>query len=122
MQLIIKKIFLYPILQLMMSITEDNCLCTHSIFVFYQLDNHIFIQSVLQRKDRMKSCHFCIILSSISYLDKRMKQLSIFYDSAGGQNKNYNIIKWLHFITNKCNLLNRVGITFPHSRPFLHGM
>ncbi|XP_041968600.1 uncharacterized protein LOC121725638 [Aricia agestis] len=49
----------------------------------------------------------------INYLDKRVKQLSIFCDSAGGQNKNYNLIKWLHFITNKSNLLNRVDITFP---------
>lgn len=49
----------------------------------------------------------------INYLDKRVKQLSIFCDSCGGQNKYYNLIKWLHFITNQSNLLNRVDITFP---------
>ncbi|KAL4711664.1 hypothetical protein ACJJTC_003431 [Scirpophaga incertulas] len=46
-------------------------------------------------------------------LDKSVKHLSIFCDSAGGQNKNYNMIKFAYFLTHESKLLDSVSFTFP---------
>lgn len=48
-----------------------------------------------------------------NYLYKSVKELSIFCDSAGGQNKNYTLIRFIHFVTCEIKLLNHITTTFP---------
>lgn len=49
-----------------------------------------------------------------NYLDDDVEQLQIFCDSAGGQNKNFTIIRFIKFLTNKnIHGLKQIKITFP---------
>ena len=46
-------------------------------------------------------------------LDPSVKRLDIFCDSCGGQNKNYTIIRLLHYITATTKRLDFIKLTFP---------
>lgn len=48
-----------------------------------------------------------------NFLVRGIKHLEIFCDSCGGQNKNYNLIKYIHYIVNVRKKLESVKITFP---------
>ncbi|CAG4955320.1 unnamed protein product [Parnassius apollo] len=48
-----------------------------------------------------------------NHLDSRVKHLEIFCDSAGGQNKNYTVIRFIHFVVHKMKLLDSIKITYP---------
>ncbi|XP_072402450.1 uncharacterized protein [Diabrotica undecimpunctata] len=46
-------------------------------------------------------------------LDKKVKQLEIFCDSCGGQNKNFNIFRYIHYVVVTTRRLDKIKITFP---------
>ncbi|KAG8329547.1 hypothetical protein J6590_083922 [Homalodisca vitripennis] len=46
-------------------------------------------------------------------LDKEIKELFIFCDSCGGQNKNYNLFKYLFFEVHEAKRLEKIQVTFP---------
>ncbi|CAH2093434.1 unnamed protein product [Euphydryas editha] len=48
-----------------------------------------------------------------NHLDSRIKHLEIYCDSAGGQNKNYTVIRFIHFVVHKMKLLDSIKITYP---------
>jgi len=50
----------------------------------------------------------------MNYLDDDVEELQIFCDSAGGQNKNYTIFRFIHYIVNnQIHGLKNIKITFP---------
>lgn len=50
----------------------------------------------------------------MNYLDDDVEELQIFCDSAGGQNKNYTIFRFVHYIVdNQIHGLKKIKITFP---------
>lgn len=49
----------------------------------------------------------------INYVDRTVKDLHIFCDSAGGQNKNFTIIRFLHYVVYEIKLFDSITITFP---------
>ena len=50
----------------------------------------------------------------VNYLDDNVEELQIFCDSAGGQNKNYTIFRFIHYIVNnQIHGLKNIKITFP---------
>jgi len=49
----------------------------------------------------------------VNYLDENCKHLHIFCDSAGGQNKNFVMFRFMHYIVHIANLLDSIKITFP---------
>ncbi|XP_050302515.1 uncharacterized protein LOC126740503 [Anthonomus grandis grandis] len=50
----------------------------------------------------------------MNYLDDEVQELDIFCDSAGGQNKNYTIFRFIHYFTNnRIHGLTDIKITFP---------
>lgn len=48
-----------------------------------------------------------------NHLDKRVKHFELFCDSCSGQNKNFNLIRYLHYITVTQKVFESVTITFP---------
>lgn len=48
-----------------------------------------------------------------NHMDKLIRHLVIFCDSCGGQNKNYTMLRFIHTIVHKLNLLDSIKITFP---------
>lgn len=49
-----------------------------------------------------------------TYLHDEVEELQVFCDSAGGQNKNFTIVRFIHFITsNQIHGLKNIKITFP---------
>jgi hypothetical protein len=46
-------------------------------------------------------------------LDERVNHFEIFCDSAGGQNKNYLVFKFIHYLVHHRKRFNSVKITFP---------
>lgn len=48
------------------------------------------------------------------FLDDEVEELHVFCDSTGGQNKNFTIIRFIHFIANKhIHGIKEIKITFP---------
>lgn len=52
--------------------------------------------------------HFCF-----NFLDKEVRHLEIFCDSCAGQNKNYTLLRFLHFLVHKQKRFDCVMVTFP---------
>lgn len=48
-----------------------------------------------------------------NYLDMKIRKLEIFCDSCGGQNKNYTMMRFLHYVVHMEKRLDSVKITFP---------
>lgn len=48
-----------------------------------------------------------------NFMDNNVKHLHIFCDSAGGQNKNYSMFRFIHYVVHKTKLLESIRITFP---------
>lgn len=46
-------------------------------------------------------------------LDEKVKQLNIFCDSCSGQNKNFVLMKYLHYIVHRAGRLDKIQVTFP---------
>lgn len=49
----------------------------------------------------------------LNYLDAEVKHLHIFCDSAGGQNKNFTIFRFMHYVVHTVKRLESIKITFP---------
>lgn len=77
-----------------------------STSVFYTYDESV------ARKGADDVCsmlnHFLLNL-----LDPQVRDLIIFCDSCAGQNKNYTVIRFLHYIVHKINRFNSVKVVFP---------
>lgn len=48
-----------------------------------------------------------------NHLDEKTTHLHIFCDSAGGQNKNFAMFKFMHYIVHSAKLLESIKITYP---------
>lgn len=48
-----------------------------------------------------------------NYLDMKIRNLEIFCDSCGGQNKNYTMMRFLHYVVHMEKRLDSVKMTFP---------
>lgn len=46
-------------------------------------------------------------------LDEKVKELNIFCDSCSGQNKNFALMKYLHYIVHHVGRLDKIQVTFP---------
>lgn len=46
-------------------------------------------------------------------LDAKVKTLYIFCDSCGGQNKNFTVFRYLHYVVNVTKRLDKIEVTFP---------
>lgn len=49
----------------------------------------------------------------MNHLDATVKDLHIFCDSAGGQNKNFTVFRFMHFMVHTVKRLDSIKITFP---------
>lgn len=48
-----------------------------------------------------------------NHADHRVRHLEIFCDSAGGQNKNYTVTRFIHFVVHVMKILDSIKITYP---------
>ncbi|KAJ4451725.1 hypothetical protein ANN_03195 [Periplaneta americana] len=46
-------------------------------------------------------------------LPRQVKQLHIFYDSCGGQNKNCTVFRYIRYVVTICRRLDKITMTFP---------
>ncbi|KAJ8878734.1 hypothetical protein PR048_019320 [Dryococelus australis] len=46
-------------------------------------------------------------------LKQEVKHLEIFCDNCGGQNKNYTVVRYLHYIVHNTRILDSIKVTFP---------
>ncbi|PSN42801.1 hypothetical protein C0J52_20545 [Blattella germanica] len=46
-------------------------------------------------------------------LDTKVKHLEVFCDSCGGQNKNYTVFRFLHYVVSVAKKLETIKVTFP---------
>ncbi|CAH1099712.1 unnamed protein product [Psylliodes chrysocephalus] len=49
----------------------------------------------------------------MNYVGNNIKHLHLFCDSAGGQNKNYSVFRFMHYIVHSIQRLDSIRITFP---------
>lgn len=49
----------------------------------------------------------------MNHADNHIKHLHVFCDSAGGQNKNYAVFRFMHYIVHSVRILDSIRITFP---------
>lgn len=98
----------------MMSTTRDNFQCLVLTSTFYLTPILIFTltPNTLLKKgaDEVSSFLFHFIMN---YLPPEIEHLHIFCDGAGGQNKNYTIIRFIHYITTVVRRLKSIRITYP---------
>lgn len=66
----------------------------------------------LAKKGSDEVCSF-LFHFLMNYLQPEVKHLHIFCDSAGGQNKNFSIFRFMHFMVHTVKRLESIKITFP---------
>ncbi|KAK9754394.1 hypothetical protein QE152_g1328 [Popillia japonica] len=66
----------------------------------------------LAKKGSDEVCSF-LFHFLMNYLQPEVKHLHIFCDSAGGQNKNFSMFRFMHFMVHTVKRLESIKITFP---------
>lgn len=87
--------------------------CMFNIHVLSTNDSYFYAydESVANKgSDEVASFLFNFVMT---ILDPKVKELDIFCDSCGGQNKNWTIFRMVHYLVNHVKRLDKIKMNFP---------
>lgn len=98
----------------MMSTTKDNYLCLFSMYIFCQIQT-VFFYLYPETRGKKGVNGVCSLFHDFVHnsLSQEVREIEIYSDSCSGQNKNYTVFRFMHYLIHTEKRFDKITMIFP---------